>query len=190
MINIAVEGESDREAAKAVVQFAGHAVGKIVVAGGCTRLDPKISSYRKAARDVSWVVFRDSDGECALALRQRLLRNDSTVNARFALRIARTMTEAWLIADRAGFARFFGVAPSDVPPTPEALPHAKRTLLQLCAKSKQRSIRQDAVYRDGHAGPLYVKLINDFASTIWNVDAAAGSSQSLARAVAAIRALP
>ena len=36
MINIAVEGESDREVARAVAMFAGHQVHQIRVAGGKT----------------------------------------------------------------------------------------------------------------------------------------------------------
>ena len=57
MINIAIEGESDREAAKAVVIAAGRTIGRVAAAGGKTRLDPKIPKYNDAAKRANWVVF-------------------------------------------------------------------------------------------------------------------------------------
>ena len=45
------------------------------------------------------------------------------------------MAEAWLLADRANFARYFGVSLDRVPPDPEALPHAKQALLGLVRHS-------------------------------------------------------
>lgn len=106
------------------------------------------------------------------------------------LRIAHTMTEAWLLADRDGFADFFRVRVGQVPVDPERLPHAKHEVLRLCANSRVRTIRQDMVRSTGEAGPLYVKRINEFASTRWDVSSAAASSDSLSRAIRKIRALP
>lgn len=190
MINIAVEGESDREAAKAVVIAAGRTVSKVVAAGGKTRLDPKIPKYNAAAKRSNWVVFRDSDGECPVQLRAQLLSTlTGPQSSQFCLRIAHSMTEAWLMADPAGFAEFFHVRVGKIPTVVEDLPHAKRTLLDLCVTSP-RAIRNGVVTADGLTGPEYVARINQFASSRWDVSAAAARCPSLRRAIAEIRTLP
>lgn len=189
MINIAVEGDSDREAAKAVLRFLGKSCGKIYVAGGKTRLDPKIVKYNAAARHDSWVVFRDSDSVCPVELKSELTAAISNPSPKFSLRIAHSMIEAWLLADRPGFATFFHVSPEKISANPEELPHAKREVLRLCARSRSRGIREAMVGVDGNTGPLYVPTINEFASTGWNVEIAMSSSPSLCRAVERIRCL-
>lgn len=190
MINVAVEGESDREASKAVVMSAGRTVTKVVVAGGKSRLDPKIPKYNEASRRANWVVFRDSDGQCPAILLQQLTAKITVWNSRFALRIAHSMTEAWLLADRDGFSDFFHLRPGQLPSDPESLSHAKQTVLALCSQSRSRALRGDLVTRDGQTGPLYVTRINEFASTRWSVAAAAANSPSLSRAIRSIRRLP
>ncbi|MEH3132740.1 MAG: hypothetical protein PGN27_22525 [Mycolicibacterium neoaurum] len=190
MINVVVEGESDREAAKAVVRSAGRTVDKVVVTGGKTRLDPRISNYNQAARRSNWVVFRDSDGKCPIELREVLSADIKAWSPRFALRIAHSMTEAWLLADRAAFADYFGVRVSRIPINPETVAHAKQEVLRLCSSSRSRVIRADMVRPSGETGPLYVKRINEFAAEKWNVDEAAATSGSLARAIRQIQALP
>lgn len=188
-MNVVVEGESDREAAKAIVRATGRSVAKVVVAGGKSRLDPRISNYNQAARRSSWIVFRDSDGACPVQLRDQLAAKITAWSPNFSLRIAHSMTEAWLLADRDGFADFFRIRVGRVPTHPENLPHAKRELLRLCADSRARTIRQDMVRSSGEIGPLYVSRINEFASTRWDVAAAAANSESLARAVRSVQGL-
>lgn len=100
------------------------------------------------------------------------------------------MTEAWLLADRDGFAEYFGVPQADVPLSPEDLRHPKHTVLSLCTRSRSRDIRNDLVTKDGRTGPLYVSRINEFARTRWDVEAASATSESLRRAVDRIRNLP
>lgn len=162
MINVAVEGYSDQAAAIAVVRAAGQSVNRVFVAGGKSKLDPKIPKYRDAAQRMSWVVFRDSDGQCPVELRQSLLSDGAVPSPRFLLRFAHSMTEAWLLADRRGFSRYFSVAEARIPLDPESLSHAKRTLLALCAGSTSRAIRNDVVTPRGETGALYVRRINDF----------------------------
>ncbi|WP_205413060.1 hypothetical protein [Austwickia chelonae] len=183
MINIAVEGESDREAAAAVVRTAGHEVAKIVVAGGKSRLDPKIPNYNTAAAYAPWVVFRDSDSDCPVELLRKLAPPLEDWNKSFCLRIAKSMTESWLMADSASFSKYFKIKAKIIPQDPDALTHAKRALLQLCKDSSSRDIQRDMVAADGRAGPLYASRLNEFASQHWDVTAAANRSNSLARAL-------
>lgn len=190
MINVVVEGASDTEVARAVVEAAGRQVLRIVVAGGKGKLDPRIPNYNRAAVQYPWVIFRDSDSSCPVELRSRLTAGMGGMNPQFCLRIAHSMSEAWLLADREMFAEFFGVAVSRIPPNPEILEHAKRTVLALCSQSRSRTIRSDMTTSRQQTGPLYVARINEFASTRWRPLEAANSSESLRRAISGIAQLP
>lgn len=192
MINAAVEGESDVEIAKAVIRATGHEVGSVRAARGKDRLDLLIPKYSRAARQgvTPWVVFRDSDARCPVELRHELLGGDSLVHGRFTLRVAHTMSEAWLLADTAGFASYFSVSRGKMSSDPEAFPHAKRALLDLCAKSRSRAIKEEVVGLGRRPGPLYVWHLNQFASTAWDPEVAMEMSPSLRRAVEQIRRMP
>lgn len=190
MINIVVEGESDREVGKAVAARAGHEVRTVRVVGGKTKLDPLIPKYNLAAVQHPWVVFRDFDSQCPALLREMLARKIRSWHPQFILRIAHSMSEAWLLADREGFSEYFGVPANRIPGNPEDLANAKQALLGLVARSRSRSIRRDVVAADGLAGPLYVSRINDFASTAWGVAKAEEVSDSLRRAVLRISQIP
>ncbi|WP_130866945.1 hypothetical protein [Acidipropionibacterium timonense] len=126
---------------------------------------------------------------CPVELRNRLfaLVDD---NPLFALRIAHTMTEAWLMADRQGFAEYFKVSADRVPLQPELEHHAKKTLLAVCAKSRSRDIREEVVHEETETGPLYVDHLNEFAKVHWDIKQASANSPSLCRAVRAIAAMP
>lgn len=190
-MRIVVEGRSDEEAARKVVMYCGHDVTSLRSAGGKSRLDEKIPKYAQAAcyGHEPWVVFRDSDNECPVALRDRLLAG-VRVHELFALRIAHTMTEAWLMADRQRFADYFKVTVNDLPVEPEKEVHAKRTLLRVCLSSRSRDIREGVAHDGHHPGPLFGEHLNDFAKTAWDVGTSAESSPSLRRAIAAICSIP
>lgn len=190
MINVAVEGASDEEAARAVIRAAGRSVARVIAKGGKTKLDPLVPNYNQAALHAPWVVFRDSDTECPVELVARLTADIGELSPSFLLRIAHPMTEAWLLADRDGFADYFKVRRHDLPVSPETLPHPKQAVLSLCAGSRSRDIRHDVVTKEGKTGPLYVQRINEFAKTRWSVESASAISDSLRRAVDRIRELP
>lgn len=185
-INLVVEGRSDIEAASAIVRAAGHSVGDAIPKIGVNRLDKDLRKYAEAARwsepHEAWIVFRDTDGKCPVELRNRLL-NGVVVPARFQLRLARTMTEAWLLGDRPGIASFLRVPEKLVPRTPERLSHAKRTLLQIASKSSNRQIRNGMVAGKLEPGPRYVEIVNEFARDHWDTELAAQSCGSLQRAI-------
>lgn len=189
MVHIVVEGSSDEGAARRIVEYAGLVVTDITSARGKSKLDPKIPKYFRAARTEAWVVFRDTDGECPVTLRSRLL-DGLPENPLFSLRLAHTMTEAWLMADREGFARYFGTRITSVPLAPDEELHAKRTLLRLCLKSRIRVIREEVARDENQPAALYVHHLNSFALNHWDVGAAIHVSPSLRRAVTALQALP
>lgn len=189
MISVVVEGASDTGMAEAVIREAGGDVIRTIVKGGKTKLDPLIPKYNRAARRSPYVVFRDSDTVCPRDLKQRLMINVDDVSPLFQLRVVHTMTEGWLLSDRAGFADYFGVSRDRIPRDSESLAHPKTTLLDLCSKSSIKDIRAEVVRPDGKEGGLYTEHLNEFARSLWNVESAASNSESLERAVRAIRAL-
>ncbi|MCP1503099.1 hypothetical protein J2Y89_001843 [Curtobacterium herbarum] len=188
MINVVVEGASDQGMARALVEAAGGQVAKIVVKSGKTQLDPLIGNYNRAAIYSAWLILRDSDTKCPVALRRSLL-NPAEQNANLELRIVHPMSEAWLMADAEGFAEFFGVNAADLPRDVEGLQNAKQALLHLCEKSRSRSLRNGLIAKSGHPGPLYTSILNEFAGTVWSATRAAQSSPSLRRAMEAVARL-
>lgn len=164
-------------------------MGRVIDKGGKANVDRDVSKYIQASRSMPWVVFRDTDDACPVELAQRLLPPGDISSARFQLRLAHSMTEAWLLADRHGFASHFQVSRARVPLDPEDLPHAKREVLRLCAGSRSRGIRESMVAGENEVGPLYVSSINAFAREHWDVGAAAESSPSLRRAIERIRGM-
>ncbi|AXA95950.1 hypothetical protein [Microbacterium sp. PM5] len=189
IVNIVVEGRSDEGAAGRLIEHAGHTVGRIIDKRGKTNLDPDIAKYNIAAHHGAWAVFRDTDSACPVELRQRLTAGIETYAPNFRLRLAHSMTEAWLLADVSSFSSFFHVSAARITRDPDDLPHAKREVLRLCANSRSREIRRSMVAEDGDTGPLYVNMINEFARSHWNIDEASQLSPSLRRALASLRTI-
>ncbi|MGB0876606.1 MAG: hypothetical protein ACPGXI_06030 [Mycobacterium sp.] len=189
MINAVVEGQSDTGVADALIRAANREVGRIIVKGGKSKLDPLIVNFHAASAQGTWLVIRDSDAECPLILHARLTAGIINTHRSFLLRIAHPMAEGWLLADTAGFAGYFGVKLAQVPRDPESLTNAKDTVLRLCSSSRSRDIRRDMVV-GSKTGPLYVHHVNEFAAKHWNVETAAQNSDSLRRALGRIRQLP
>lgn len=190
MINVVVEGDSDREMAKAVARAAGHDVQRISVARGKTKLDPLIPKYNRAAQQFPWVVFRDADRECPVTLAARLTKSIHTLHPKFQLRIARSMSEAWFLADAKSFSEYFHVSLALITMDPESLVNAKKELLRLCGRSHSRVIRSEVTTSNGRIGPLYGYHINEFAMSHWRPEIAAERSDSLRRAILRIGEIP
>lgn len=180
-VSVAVEGASDQGMAHALVGYVGFALAKPPLSkGGKSKLDPLIGKLARTGVHNPWIVFRDADSDCPVALRERLIGAREHDGA-FELRIAQSMTEAWLMADTEGFARYFSLSQDRMSTAPDRLQHAKNELLQLLAKSRSRKIREDMVSRQGKEGPLYVHRLNDFAQNHWDIDNARRVSPSLDR---------
>ena len=99
-VTVVVEGTSDEETALRVVEYAGlEPFGRPISVGGTARLDSLIPNYVRASVGMPFVVFRDSDGQCPVELVSKLSAKYHPCPT-FVLRIAHTMTEAWLLANR------------------------------------------------------------------------------------------
>jgi len=108
----------------------------------------------------------------------------------FILRIAEPMLESWLLADNEALAEFLQVSPHTFPHNPEAEVQAKRTLVSLARTSPNRAVRSDLVPEDGSRGTVgrgYTPRMTEFVERHWRPFEAVRRSQSLSRAIAAIK---
>lgn len=159
---------------------------RTIITRGKSTFDARIATYNQAAQHAPWLAVRDLDDDangCPVDLRRSLVPV-ARQSPRFALRIAERSLEAWLMADRDKFASFFGVSPSLVPLTPEHEASPKRTVVNLCRKSRSSSVRRGMVPPTGTprlVGPEYTSFISEFAADHWRPEIARESAPSLER---------
>ena len=188
-VAVAVEGESDTGMAQTLLRHVRLTLSRpCLVKRGVANLDKTIHGLSRTKIDNPWIVFRDSDGRCPVELRTALIGHQLHEGG-FELRLACSMTEAWLLADSEGFADHFKIFVKKVPASPDELPHAKRELLRLCGSSRSHHVRDGMVRIDGTPGPLYVSCLNEFARERWNVGRAQEHSPSLRRTVARLESM-
>jgi hypothetical protein len=107
-------------------------------------------------------------------------------------RIAVREVEAWLLADRIGFANYFDVPISDIPERPDELTDPSESIVNIVRRSRSRVKRRAVVPATGSSvafGPLYEAELIEFGSQHWSLPRAAGGSDSLARARRALQQL-
>lgn len=164
----------------------GYVVKLEKVERGFSKILKSIPKYRNASLVLPHVVLTDLDlGVCASALRAQW--GVSQLPPAMLFRVAVREVEAWLLADRAGFAEFAGIASNKVTQQPESLPDPKQTLINLVRRSRNRRLATELVPPAGSAvsiGPLYNERLSAFARSDWNVNVAMASAPSLNRTVA------
>ena len=180
---VATEGVTDRAILERVCREAGASVARAYGERGKDSLDARLGGFNRAARHAPWVVLRDldTDAACAPTLARTLLPAPAR---RMALCIAVREVEAWLLADRGGFARSFGVLQARVPMDPEGVENPKTEVVRLARGSRFREVRRDIVppSNSGAAvGPGYTGRLIEFAASRWDPQAAARRSPSLHR---------
>jgi hypothetical protein len=108
----------------------------------------------------------------------------------FILRVAERMLESWLLADSEAMAGFLRVSAKSLPRDPERESHPKQTLVNLARRSRVRRVRDDLVPEEGSIGVVgrgYVPCMTEFVEHHWRPQVAANRSESLKRAIAAIK---
>lgn len=149
---------------------------------GVTNLQKNLSRYTQIARLHPVLCLADTDGQCALQLREQWLPANAPNH--FHLRLAVPEIESWIMADRKALGSFLGIAPSTIPDHPDDLPDAKQTIINLAKRSRQRHIRQELVSGQGsRRGAGYNTHLRGFVARDWRPYAAEAHSPSLARAI-------
>ena len=187
-VNYWAEGPTDRFVARRIIAAAGGEPGddysaRLRAAPGKDYLDAQLARFNAAARHAPWLVLRDGDGDCAVAVVTRLLPGPADY---MRLRIINPAVEAWLMADREAFAGFLGVSVARVTADPESVIDVKREVVAIASHSRSRAIR-DALCPDPRSGrrvgPEYATYLIEFVQNHWTVERARVGSQSLDRAL-------
>lgn len=188
------EGPTDRAAARKLIRHVGGEPGtdysgRRTAAPGKDYLDRRLSSFNAAAKFTPWLILRDTDGECAALLANRLLPEPAR---NMCLRLVVPAIEAWLLADGEAIADILGISPSQVPMEPEMVGDVKACLLRLASRSRLRSVRSDflPVGNSGRReGMAYATSLIEFIENTWSPKSAAMRSPSLQRAIDRIAAI-
>lgn len=189
-VNILIEGRSDESVAKQLLRHAGLEVGIVYGNKGKAHLLERLPNYNRAAQFAPWFSVIDLDTEPCAAKAITLWLPQPAKGMRF--RIAVRAIEAWLMADKETMAAFLAVNPSRLPSYPELEANPKETLISIARHSRNSSIRDDIIPRQGSGakiGPLYVARLNEFTEKHWRPAVAAQCSDSLLRCIRALSAL-
>lgn len=145
----------------------------------------------KGFNDVSHVlphfIITDLDNTpCAAELISKWI--DFQMSDRLLFRIAVREVEAWLLADRKNFAKFFGVPVNKIPLHVEQLSDPKEFVINLARKSRKKGIREDIIPEGtSKVGAGYNLRMEEFIHFHWNFNEALQSSKSLEKAVLRIK---
>lgn len=190
-VRIAVEGNLDEAVAERLITLCGGQPGKVSPKQGRPYVLEHIGGYNEGARYGGiWFVLVDLDQqpECAPELVAEMLSDPA---AGMCFRVAVREVEAWLLADRAGFAKWAGVHANLIPDDVEAIARPKERLVAIVRESRWRERRDAIVPRPDSgrsAGPAYSDVLTEFVASDWDVEAAARAAPSLARALRCLRA--
>jgi len=161
----------------------GYTVLRPLVERGVGNIRRSVSKYLGASHALPHVVLTDLDqGVCAPQLRQQWGVADLPSCMLF--RVAVREAEAWVLADREGFASFAGIPANKISSAPESLSDPKQELINLVRRSRNKRLAAELVPAQGSSvpiGPLYNERMGQFVRERWNVDAAMAHAPSLAR---------
>ncbi|TCZ61280.1 hypothetical protein [Roseicella aquatilis] len=178
------EGPTDAAVARRLILAAGAVPGYDYLTGrpgrGKSSIDSRLSGFNVLARRQPVLVLRDldTDAACPGALVQSLVPRRE---ASLLLRIAVRSIEAWLMADRAAFAKAMGMREADITTSPEKLVKPKAELERLLRDSKDRSLRR-RIGLDSTTGRLQPQVLaaelSEFATSDWDPARAAKSGHA------------
>lgn len=163
----------------------GYAVIRTLNESGVDKIRVSLTKYRNASHVLAHVVLVDLDNApCAPSLRQQW--GVATLPEAMLFRVAVREVEAWVLADRVGFASFAGIPQSKVSQAPETLTNPKQALINLVRQSRNRRLVAELVPEQGTSmskGPLYNERLGQFVREKWDVAAAMHAAPSLQRTV-------
>jgi hypothetical protein len=166
------------------------------------QIKSKISEFNKLSATCPVVLLIDLDNcGCAPLLVKQLISNK---NNNFIFNIAVDEAEAWLMADREGFADYFKIILEDMPTTHQTKQGGRKILTEmnfaykssmfltheLIKKSKHPEfIRQLTPKKGAAKGPEYNSCMLPFIQNIWNIDSARQNADSLNRMIVRLQNL-
>ncbi len=163
---------------------------RVIVKGGRAEFWEDVRRYNRAAVHLGPILgLADLESfPCPSGLIARHLPQGR--HEHFILRVAERMLESWLLADGEAMAEFLRIPARALPRDPEQESHPKQALVNLARRSHIARIRDDLVPERGSKGVVgrgYVPLMTEFVEYHWRPQVAANRSESLRRAIAAIK---
>ena len=175
-------------------------ISELPARGG--QVKSKILEFNKLAETHPVVLLIDLDNNgCAPQLIQQLIKDK---NDDFIFNIAVDEAEAWLMADRKGFATYFKIKADEIPLTCRTKQGGRKSLIEmdfpykssmyltheLIKKSKNSEYIRQLTPKEGAAkGPEYNSCMLPFILSSWNIDDARLNSDSLNRMIIRIKSL-
>jgi len=162
--------------------------------GGFGHIKTNIKGYYQSFVNVPCFVLTDLDDRpCAPGLMTEWLGQSPPYRSNFIFRVAVREVEAWLLADHGAIAKFLGLNKEYVSREiieADRLPDPKLKLLQLALRTKKSDLQKDMLRLENGSprqGPAYNMRIGEYISKYWDIRNAAVFSDSLKRAVNALK---
>ena len=189
-INLAVEDELSEAVLRRILLDSSRNFHVNTCYGkkGKDYLKKYISAFYNASKGFPYIVFVDLDRwDCPPLLKLDWFKKPLHSNLLF--RIAVHEVEAWLLADREGFSKYFKISQSLMPHKVEEIVDPKEKLIELVRKSKIRLLREAIVpphESTRKQGPDYNGALIGFVKDHWNIKRAIHNSVSLKGTVSAV----
>jgi hypothetical protein len=206
MMKIYIVGEDDVTCA-IIKRILSHCsdhfdiISELPARGG--QIKSKITEFNNLAAAFPVVLLTDLDAtNCAPQLLQELIPKNK--HNQFVFNIAVDEGEAWLMADRDGFAEYFGVQIDKIPCATLKKQGGRKALIEMDFKYKSSMflthelimtsknsdlIKQITPKQGACKGPEYNRGILPFINKKWNIESARKNSDSLNRMVNRINSL-
>lgn len=153
-------------------------------------LKKKLYELNDTARTIPVLLLTDLDlVECPPALINEW-RGQRVLAKGMIFRVVVREIEAWLLADREGFAGFSGAPVEKVPPAPESLDDPKSAVLNLVRRYGSRELKKDILPARGASATVglgYNQALGRFVQGAWSIARASTNADSLARAYRRVR---
>ena len=149
----------------------------------------KLQQIIRLGKKTPVVFVFDSDGDCVVDILKQTCPEGWT-DSFCALNIAIDEGESWLLADKKGFADYFGVAGEDIPIFQKAgeVTYPCKTSLyimkNIIPKSRKKEIRENMCCTErGKKPATYNVFWKDYIDNVWNMNEAEKMSDSLSRSI-------
>jgi hypothetical protein len=206
-MNVYIVGEDSatQEIIKRVITYCSkeiNIIAELPSRGGKIKSD--ILKFNTLSKKYPVIMLTDLDANnCAPELLQKLLGSNLKSES-FILNIAIDEAEAWLMADREGFAKYFHVHINQIPLAKKVKFRGNnyrnemifdyKSSLYMVKKVIPNSTRDDIIkqlkpVKGSKKGPEYNSAIEPFIRSHWDIDNALGNSDSLNRMIKRIKNL-
>ena len=194
-IYLAAEDQLCAELGTKLINAAGgFSIINTNIYGGNANLRTGISKlHGMASARLAVLIITDLDNSlCSPQLINDWFQPRGLTNSHCLFRVAVKEADAWLLADRENLANFLSVSSAKIPRDCENVHDPKQTLLNIARGSRRRE-RREGIAPTANSlakvGPEYNDQLADFVRNYWEIDQAIEHSDSLNRALSALKAL-